>query len=129
MSPLEFRLLDAFLKQTGNPERELSSFTQGGVGVGINMPRVPAIYSLKRRWKLREQEDPEAYKCYEQWGANNKKCTSAAELAQAVEDQLVASVKAGQAFRLTEEEARARYGSKLVVAALGAQVKSGSRVT
>ena len=34
-----------------------------------------------------------------------------------------------QAFRLTEEEARAQYASKLVVAALEAQVKSGSRDT
>ena len=40
-------------------------------------------------------------------------------------DQLVAPVKVGQAFWLTEEEARARYGSKLAVTALGAQVKSG----
>ena len=68
---------------------------------------------------MREQEDPEAYKSYEEWGADNKNYASAAELAQAVEDQLVASVKVGQAFRLTEEEARARYGNKLVVAALG----------
>ena len=66
----------------------------------------------------REQEDPEAYKNYEEWGEDNKNYTSAAELAQAVEDQLVASVKSGQAFRLTEEE---------VVAAPGAQVKSGSQ--
>ena len=70
------------------------------------MPRVPAIYPRKRRWKLREQEDPEAHKCYEQWSADNKNNASAAELAQAVEDQLVASVKIGQAFRLTEEEAK-----------------------
>ena len=129
-SPLEFRLLDAFLKQTGDPERDLSSFAQGvRVGVGVNMPRVPAIYSRKRRWKLREQEDPEAYKSYEEWGADNKNYASAAELAQAVEEQLVASVKNGQAFRLTEKEARDRYGNKLVVAALGAQVKSGSQDT
>ena len=58
-----------------------------------------------------------AYKNFEEWGADNKNCASAAELAQAVEDQLVASVKSGQAFRLFEEEARARYGN----------VKSGSR--
>ena len=76
---------------------------------------------------MREPEDPEAYKSYEEWGADNKNYASPAELAQAVEDQLVASVKVGQAFRLTEEEPRARYGNKLVVAALGAQVKSGSQ--
>ena len=33
----------------------------------------------------------------------------------------------GQAFKLTEREAREKYGDKLVVAALGAQVKSGSK--
>ena len=75
-SPLEARLLDAFLKQTDDPERELSSFAQGvRVGVEINMPTVPAIYSRKRRWKLREQEDPEAYKSYEQWEEQTTKTT------------------------------------------------------
>ena len=114
---------------------QLSSFTQGvRVGDGINMPQVPAVYPRKRRWKLREQEDPKAYQCYEQWWwgggegrADNRNYASAAELAQAVEDQLVASVKSGQTIRLTEEEARAQYGNRLVVAALGAKVKSGSR--
>ena len=33
----------------------------------------------------------------------------------------------GQAFKLTEEEAKAEYGSKLVVASLGALVDNGAK--
>ena len=62
-------------------------------------------------------------------GIGQQNYASAAELAQTVEDQLVAPVESGQAIWLTEEEARAQYGSKLVVAALEVQVKSGSRDT
>ena len=50
---------------------------------------------------------------------------SAAELDEAVESQLEQSVLKGQAFRWTNEEAREKYGSKLMIASLGAMVKSG----
>ena len=130
-SPLEFRLLGAFLSQAKDPERDLPDFADGvRVGVGCKMPRVPAVYARKRKWKLKEQEDPDGYQWYEPArGADNKNYSSAAELDDAVEDQLEQSVLKGQAFRLTEEEARERYGSKLVIASLGAQVKSGAKDT
>ena len=54
-SPLEFRLLGAFLSQTKDPERDLSDFADGV------RARVPAVYSRKRKWKLKEQEDPDGY--------------------------------------------------------------------
>ena len=86
------------------------------------------MYPRKRKWKLKEQEDPEAYQWFEPArGGNNKNCSSAAELDEAVEDQLEESVTKGQAFRLTPEEACDWYGNKLVIASLGAQVKSGSK--
>ena len=90
------------------------------VGVGCKMPRVPAVYSRKWKWKL--WYEPAR-------GADNKNYSSAAELDEAVEDQLEQSDTKGQAFRLTEEEARERYESKLVVASLGAMVKSGAKDT
>ena len=130
-SPLKFRHLGALLSQTKDPERDLSDFADGvRVGVGCKMPRVPAMYSRKRKWKLKEQADPDGYQWYElARAADNKSQSSAGELDDAVEDQLEQSVTKGQAFRFTEEEARERYGSKLVVASLEGTVKSGAKDT
>ena len=128
-SLIEFRLLGAFLKQAGDAEKQVPDFADGvRVGVGFKLPRVPAVYPRKRKWSLKEQEDPEAHLWQEQtWGADNKNYSSAAELAEALEVQLELSVTKGHAFKLTEWEAREKYGDKLVVAALGAQVKSGTK--
>ena len=130
-SPLEFRLLGAFLKQAKDPEHDLPDFADGvRVGVGCQMPRVPAVNARKRKWKLKEQEDPDGHQWYEPaLGADNKNCSSAAELDEAVGSHLDQSVLKGQAFRLTNEEAREKYGSKLVIASLGAMVKSGAKDT
>ena len=59
-------------------------------------------------------------------GADNQNYASAAELQKAVDEQLEQSVVKGQARKMTETEAHKKYGSTLVVAALGAQVKSGA---
>ena len=88
------------------------------------------MYSRKRKWRLTEQEDPEAYLwCDDAQGADNENCASAKELAVAVKEQLELSVAKGQAMKLTEEEARKKYGDSLVVASLGAQVKNGAKET
>ena len=130
-SPLEFRLLGAFLKSAIDPETDLPSFAEGvRIGVGVQLPRVPAVYPRKRKWRLTEQEDPEAYLWYDvAQGADNKNYASAKELAEAVKEQLELSVAKGHAMKLTEEEARKKYGNSLVVASLGAQVKNGAKET
>ena len=111
-SPLEFRLLAAFLKHTGDPEKGLADFADGvRVGVGFKLPRVPAVYPRKRQWRLKEQENAEAHLWQEPtWGADNKN-SSAAELAEAVEVQLQLSVTKGQAIKLTERQAKYMEGS------------------
>ena len=64
--------------------------------MGIQLPRVPAGYTRKRKWKLREQEDPEAYLWYDDaQGADNENYASAKELAEAVKEQLELSVVKG----------------------------------
>ena len=88
-SPLEFRLLGAFLRHTGDPERDLPSFAPGvRVGVGVRMPRVPAVHPRKRRWRLREQENPDAHLMYWGQGADNDNYASAKEFLETVEEQL-----------------------------------------
>ena len=127
-SPLEFRLLGAFLKHTGDPERDFPNFASGvRVGVGVRMPRVPAVYPRKRQWRLREQENLDAQLAKWGQGADNDNYASAKEFLDAVEEQLEQSVSKGQAVMLTEAEARRKYGRKLVVASLGAQWKNGAK--
>ena len=126
---LEFRLLYAFLSQARGPGKNLPDFADGvRVGMGIKMPRVPAVYPRKRKWRLKEQQEAEVHHWFDPvWGADNQNYSSAAELAEAVEEQLELSVQKRQAFRLTEDEAPKKYGRKLVIASLGAQVKSGTK--
>ena len=109
----------------------MSSFAEGvRVGVGVKLPRVPAVYTRKRKWRLKEQEDPEACLWYDDaQGADNQNYASAKELAEAVKEQLEVSVVKGQALKFTEAEARKKYGDSLVVASLGAQVKNGAKET
>ena len=130
-SPLELRLLGAFQKSAEDQEKDVSSFAEGvRFGVGVKLPRVPAVYTRKRKWRLKKQEDPEACLWYDDaQGADNQNSASAKELAEAVKEQLEVSVVKGQALKFAEAEARQKYGDSLVVASLGAQVKNGAKET
>ena len=55
--------------------------------------------------------------------------TTAAELSEAVEEQLPQSVEKGQAIQMSEAEARQKYGDSLVIDFLGALVNLGSKTT
>jgi len=91
------------------------------IGVGVTMPRTPAVYEARTRWKLPEQERlgeegleddiPGA------WRANY---TSVKLLQKEVVKELEDLDARGLTLKLTEDEARTRYGGELVVAPLGA---------
>ena len=60
--PIYFRFMQLVLDLAGDPEVALGSFSPGvRVGPGIRMPRLPALYKPKRRWRLPEQMDPLEY--------------------------------------------------------------------
>ena len=82
------------------------------------------ICEQKKR-RLREQEHPDVHLWHETTpGGVSDNCASSAELEEPMREKLRLSVEKGQALRFTEAEARGRFGSKLVAAALGALVKS-----
>ena len=56
-TPANFRLLGAVLKQLGDPDGTgIADFARGvRVGVGVRLPRLPALYPPKRKWRLEEQ--------------------------------------------------------------------------
>jgi len=124
------RLLGALLKSAADPDADAIADFAGGVrlGVGTRMPRIPAVYPRKVRWSLPEQGHPEL------WEEVNceapillKSYRSARELAAEVEKDLEEQTARGLCERLTEAEARERFGEGFIVASLGASSKERRR--
>ena len=60
--PIDKRNLDLLLRTAGDPEVGLGEYAQGvRVGPGVRMPRLPALYRQKKRWRIPEQSDPLDY--------------------------------------------------------------------
>ena len=89
------------------------------------MPRLPALYRPKRRWRLMEQRDPLNYLEDEQqsenpWRQNYASMTGLPDKVEAVlEDQVTRQ----QVINLTEAEAVERFPGLVIVASLGANRK------
>ena len=61
--PIDFRYLDLLLRASRDPEVALGSFAKGvRVGPGARLPRLPALYRPKRKWRLADQDDPNDYR-------------------------------------------------------------------
>ena len=94
------------------------------VGPGARLPRLPALYKPKTKWRLTDQGDPEDYQEEELAGDPSwrKNYSSLAALANKVKDVLDDQSRRGQVLKLPELEARKQFPD-LVVAALGANRK------
>ena len=123
--PIDFRYLDLLLRASRDPEVALGSFAKGvRVGPGARLPRLPALYRPKRKWKLADQGDPDDYREEELAGDPlwKKNYPTLAALSDKVKDVLDDQSERGQVLKLSEREARIQYPD-LVVAALGANKK------
>ena len=59
---IDFRFMNQMLRVARDPDRGVGHFALGvGVGPGARLPRLPALYRPKRRWKLAGQGNPEEY--------------------------------------------------------------------
>ncbi len=118
------RLLQSILRDAADPDwRGMDRFATGiRLGVGVRMPRTPAVYARKTRWRIAEQAEADGWDMQtigSVWRENYR--TAKTQRAE-VRRQLDEHVQQGLAFRLKPDEARARYPS-LQVASLGAVVK------
>ena len=60
--PIDYRFLDVLLRAADDPEIGLGEYVQGvKVGPGTRMPRLPALYKAKKKWRLPSQVDPLDY--------------------------------------------------------------------
>ena len=60
--PIDYRFLDILLRAAEDPEVGLGEKAQGvKVCPGTRMPRLPALYKPKKKWRLPSQVDPLDY--------------------------------------------------------------------
>ena len=131
--PIDYRCLDILLRTAGDPEVGLGEYAQGvRVGPGTWMPRLPALFQRKTKWRLASQFDQLNYLEHssdhgEVWRRNYSTL-------QAFEEQILEvthdQASRGQIITLTETEKKNRFPN-LVIASLGEQRKEkpGGKIT
>ena len=123
--PIDFRYLALLLRASGDPEISLGDFSRGvRVGPGVRLPRLPALYQRKRKWRLPDQDDRTAYLESDIVGDSlwRQNYSSIKEHVSRVLAVLDDQSSRGQALKMSESQARLRY-PHLVVASLGAMRK------
>ncbi len=124
---VRLRLLRAILREAADPDAEaMLGFIEGvPIGVGLRLPRTPAVYDRRVRWSLDEQRHRGAYlepqKSFE-W-RDNYKSTYAHE--SEIEQQLEKLASEGKALKFQEDALRRRWPDA-VPASLGALEKIGA---
>ena len=124
--PIDYRFLHVLLQLAGDPEVGLGEYSQGvRVGPGARMPRLPALFRPKRKWRrayLEQSIDPGSV-----WRRNY---ASLATFEEQVLEVMHDQASRGQLLVYSEAEARRIYPD-LVIASLGAQRKEkpGGKIT
>ena len=131
--PIDYRFLDVLLRAADDPEIGLGEYAQGvKVGPGTRMPRLPALYKAKKKWRLPSQVDPLDYLEYapDKAGVWRNNYSTLREFETQVLDVMHDQASRGQVIIMTEPEAKTKYPN-LVVASLGAQRKQkpGGKIT
>eukprot|EP00913_Durusdinium_trenchii_P028161 g26404.t1 len=96
----------------------LSEVAAKGVSLGVDeeMPRNPLVFEEKQKWTVEPTEED-----FHDTLADNY--TSAEENATDIKRQVLEEVQKGTILRMSEEEAKKRFGGRLAVAAPGAVPK------
>ena len=123
--PIDYRFLQLLLTAAQDPEVHLGNFSSGvRVGPGARLPRLPALYLPKKKWRLPQQMDPSDYVEPEAdadtvWRQNY---STLAEHADKVIEVMEDQASRGQVLKLTTQEARQRFPN-VTIASLGANRK------
>ena len=120
-----WRLFGALLAAAEDPDAEgITGFVRGvPLGVGVKLPRLPALYRKKAKWRLEEQREVHRTEYVDDFPVFLPNYASAQANIEALRRVLDADVEAGLVERTTREDASRRYGARLRVGSLGAQVK------
>ncbi len=126
--PIRIRLLQALLREANDPDDVgMTQFAKGvKIGVGIKMPRTPAVYLRKTRWRLAaqaEQQDGSTLGYEAAWRDNYRPAVLHRE---ELRRQLDEHVDRGMAIRLPAADAVTRFPN-LSVNSLNAVEKLGEK--
>ena len=110
-----WRLFGALLAAAEDPDAEgITGFVRGvPLGVGVKLPRLPALYRKKAKWRLEEQREVHRTEYVDDFPVFLPNYASAQANIEALRRVLDADVEAGLVERTTRED----------VGSLGAQVK------
>ena len=109
--PIDCRFLDVLLRASDDPEIGLGEYAQGvRVGPGTRMPRLPALYKAKKKWRLPSQVDPLDYFQYapDKSGVWRSNYSTLREFETQVLDVVHDQASRGQIIVMTESEARTK---------------------
>ena len=131
--PIDHRFLHVLLRLAGDPEVGLGEYSQGvRVGPGTRMPRLPAFFRPKRKWRLASQQDPLDYleQSTDPGSVWRRNYASQATFEEQELEVLHDQAAWGQLLVYSEAEARRAFPNQ-VIASLGAQRKEkpGGKVT
>ena len=120
--PFHLDLLGGVLQYISDPDwRQAAasswSFAKGvPIGVGIKMPRTPAVFERKVAWKSLDESD---------FNPDQGNYKSASLVIESLERQFQEEADEGMMFKASEEQLRRQYpGNRLRIAALGAIQKN-----
>ncbi|MDE0916488.1 MAG: hypothetical protein OSB57_15045 [Planctomycetota bacterium] len=117
----EVRLIQALLRAFGDPDAHFGEFWSSGVWLGSQsrkLPRTPAVFERKVKWKFKEATEP----LHGEWQSNYP---SLREHAAIVHKQFQEEEKEGLMQRMSLEEAITKFGEDLMITATGAIEKKG----
>ena len=117
--PLQVRLIQALLRAADDPDAEFYEDMARGVPLGVvgEMPRTPAVFEEKTAWNVAPPEEGQVARSMANYS------TAQARL-DVILKQFEEDVAEDMMVRVPLSMAEAKYGDKLLVAALGATQKS-----
>ena len=117
--PLQVRLIQALLRAAGDPDAEFYEDMARGVPLGVvgEMPRTPAVFEEKTAWNVAPPEEGQVARTVTNY-------SSAQARPDVILKQFEEDAAEDMMVRVPLSKAKAKYGDKLLVAALGAIQKS-----
>ena len=129
--PIDVRFLHVLLQLAGDPEVGLGEYSQGvRVGPGKRMPRLPALYSPKRKWRLASQQETWNYikQTVDPGSIWHRNYTSLATFEEQVLEVMHDQASRGELLVFTESEARKRNPDLDMQAVLDAAASCNVRI-
>ena len=109
---IDFELMEGLARHLQDPDHAILRLYSSGVfiGWGQRMPRTPAVFERKHKWKKHVGDRSEGV----EWASNYKSASLRPDILLKTFEE---HEKAGMMYRCTYKEARERFGDRLRVAA------------